>query len=234
MPEITHVLFDMDGILLETESVYSKVTLEILQRYGIMEFPWAVKAKMMGTKSIDAARILIADTNLPMSPEEYVTERDRLHSQLFPHCEILPGVLKLVKHLKLNKIPIAVATSSHKSAFLLKSQLKGELFELFDGHIICGDDPRVKRGKPYGDIFLEASKLINSPDPKKTLVFEDSPSGMMAGIAAGKNSPVTKGMNVIAIPDINLRLERDLLQDLAEILPSMEAFVPEKYGLPPY
>jgi HAD superfamily hydrolase (TIGR01509 family) len=183
---ISHVIFDMDGILIETESVYSKVTLEILKKFGISEFPWSVKSKMMGQKSIDAARILIAEMNLPMTPEEYVLERDKMHECHFPHCEYLPGVLRLVKHLKQHNIPIAVATSSHKAAFLLKSKFKTELFELFESNIICGDDPRVKRGKPSGDIFIEASKLIGAVDcPKNVLVFEDSPSGMLAGLDAG-------------------------------------------------
>lgn len=56
--KITHVIFDMDGTLLDTEPVYTIATQEILAKYG-KKFEWSLKSKMMGQRAIDAARILV-------------------------------------------------------------------------------------------------------------------------------------------------------------------------------
>ena len=120
-----------------------------------------------------------------------------------------------------------VATSSRRDAFSLKTQNNAHLFDLFDGNIICGDDAAVKQGKPAPDIFLAAAQKIGHEliDPSTCLVFEDSPSGVQAALNAK--------MNVIWIPDVNLTLDPILIQQCTEVLKSMKAFQPEKYGLPP-
>lgn len=180
---------------------------------------------MMGQNAHDASHILVNFFNLPITPEEFVRLGNLGHERLFPLCPLLPGVAELVKHLKACNIPIAIATSSHKAAFLLKIQNHKDFFDLFEGCIVCGDDPRVLKGKPNPDIFLEAGKLIDAL-PCTTLVFEDSPSGMMAGIAAK--------MHVIAIPDRELVLQEDVKGQVAQLMYSMADFKPESVGLPPF
>lgn len=135
-----------------------------------------------------------------------------------------------------------MATSSHRSAFNLKSSQNQALFSLFDV-IVCGDDAQVKRGKPFPDLFLHAFQQLNLKSrteaeegkginennqiiPEECLVFEDAPSGVLAGLNAG--------MNVIWVHDTNLSLDPDLKQRATAVMPNMEDFVPEKYGLPAY
>jgi pseudouridine-5'-monophosphatase len=173
-----------------------------------------------------AARILVQETGIPISPEEYLKERDEMHAALFPHCKPLPGVVKLVNHLHAHGIPIAVATSSHKDAYELKTCNNQDLFRLFGSNVICGDDARVKRGKPFPDIFLEAAKMLGQNRPEQCLVFEDSASGVMAGLAAD--------MKVVWIPDANNSSGEDLKPKCARVLSSMLEFEPESFGLPAY
>lgn len=124
---------------------------------------------------------------------------------------------------------MAVATSSHKSAFCLKSSRNAELFDMFEGKIICGDSPSVAHGKPAPDIFLAAAKELlghDLKDPSNCLVFEDAPSGVKAGLAAG--------MQVCWIPDRNLTMDEELKAKAHCIIYSMEDFDPVQFGLPPY
>ncbi|ORY41891.1 HAD-like protein [Rhizoclosmatium globosum] len=216
---VTHVLFDMDGLLLDTERVYSEVTNAILARFG-KTFDWSVKSRMMGAKERDAANILI---------EAYGTQ---CYARIkVPRLQTLPGVLRLIKHLKESNVPICVATSSHRKAFELKSSKNGELFGLFDGNITCGDDAQIKKGKPAPDIFLAGAKSLGfnaatDQDYQKCLVFEDAPSGVLAGLNAG--------MQVVWIPDSQLELDPELVKRCAKVLKSMEDFDPAEFGLPSY
>ncbi|OQR91426.1 hypothetical protein THRCLA_09001 [Thraustotheca clavata] len=223
---VKYMLFDMDGLLLDTERVYSEVTNEILSRFG-KTFDWSVKSRMMGVKEYDAAKILIEAYDLDLTPEAYLIERNAMHATKFPFCKPLPGVLKLIKHLKKHNIPICVATSSHRKAFELKSSRNQELFSLFDGNIVCGDDPHIKLGKPHPDLFLHAASTLNMPltdmDNSSALVFEDAPSGVQAGLNAK--------MQVVWIPDANLQQDPLLASQCAQVLTSMEHFDPSLFGL---
>ncbi|KAJ3269187.1 Pseudouridine-5'-phosphatase [Terramyces sp. JEL0728] len=205
MGKATHVLFDMDGLLLDTEAVYTQ---------------------MMGRKELDSAILLVETTGIPLSPEEYLVERKKGHEKLFPHCKPLPGVLKLVRHLKKHQIPIIVATSSHMDSFLIKSQNNKELFDLFDERIIVGDDPRVHKGKPSPDIFLVAADELRATDHGSCLVFEDSEPGVNAGLNAG--------MQVVWVPDERFEITDEQRQKCAKVITSLEHFKPEEFGLPAY
>ncbi len=163
-----------------------------------------------------------------MTIDEYLKERNEGHQRRFPLCRPLPGVMKLITHLKAHNIPIAVATSSHRKAFILKSSQNQDLFSLFD-HIVCGDDPAIKNGKPSPDLFIEAASRLGVADPEmycKCLVFEDAPSGVLAGLNAN--------MHVAWIHDTNLTLDEELKRRAALVAHSMELFDPVLFGLPPY
>ena len=89
----------------------------------------------------------------------------------------------MLRYLHANNIPIALATSSHKRHFDLKTLNHGDLFTLFD-HITTGE--AVTYGKPSPDIFLHSAQRWEPPaDPARCLVFEDAPSGVAAAKAAG-------------------------------------------------
>merc|ERR1712087_213084 len=112
----------MDGLLLDTETAYTVAQQEILDRFG-KTFTWELKAKMMGQKALDAAQILLDDLGLQgkITPEEFVAEREKRLDILFADSKLLPGVDKLVRHLHSHQVPMAVATSSHRRHFDLKT-----------------------------------------------------------------------------------------------------------------
>ncbi|RKO98802.1 hypothetical protein CXG81DRAFT_30372 [Caulochytrium protostelioides] len=213
-PNVTHVLFDMDGTLLDTERLYTVVSERILAAYG-KEFTFEMKAAMMGTNSQDAATILIAKSGIPITPEEYIARAAEIQLELFPSARPLPGVERLVKHLLKHKIPMC--TSENRA-----------LFDLFGPNVTCGDDPEVKAGKPAPDMFLVAAKRLGADlkRPESCLVFEDSYAGVLSGLNAG--------MQVVWIPDERLKLDQEVVKQVSQVMYSMEEFRPELYGMPPY
>ncbi|WVZ10103.1 hypothetical protein V8G54_014633, partial [Vigna mungo] len=223
---ITHVVFDMDGLLLDTEKFYTEVQEMILARYN-KTFDWTLKAKMMGKKAIESARIFVEETGISnsLSAEQFLTEREDMLQSLFPTSELMPGASRLVKHLHAKGVPIAVATGSHRRHFELKTQRHREIFSLMH-HIVLGDDPEVKQGKPSPDGFLAAAKRFEGGpvDPCNVLVFEDAPSGVLAA----KNA----GMSVVMVPDP--RLDKSFHDAADQVLNSLLDFNPSEWALPPF
>lgn len=186
LAQITHVLFDMDGLLLDTEVLYSKATQKILDPLGL-KFTPDVKAKMMGKKSLEANQIMIEHFGHKakgLDPQKCVEDLAVILNDLFPNCDLMPGVLRLLLHFKRHRVPMAVATSSNKRHFELKVTKHRQLFEQVFDHIITGDD--VEKSKPDPEIFLKAAeKFENAPqDMGKVLVFEDAHLGVEAANAA--------------------------------------------------
>ncbi|XP_074269209.1 (DL)-glycerol-3-phosphatase 2 [Silene latifolia] len=225
-PSITHVIFDMDGLLLDTEKFYTEVQEMILARYN-KTFDWPLKAKMMGRKALEAAKIFVEETGISdsLSPEDFLVEREAMLQNLFPTSELMPGASRLIKHLHAHGVPICIATGSHKRHFLLKTQNHTELISLMN-HVVLGDDPEVKQGKPAPDGFLAAARRFEGGpvDPKKCLVFEDAPTGAQAG----KNA----GMSVVMVPDP--RLDSSFHEIADQVLKSLMDFNPAEWGLPPF
>jgi len=75
MGVITHVLFDMDGLILDTEPLYTEATVKVASKYGSkVEFSWDLKVKQMGLPRMDLANLIVTEMNLPITPEQYVEE----------------------------------------------------------------------------------------------------------------------------------------------------------------
>ena len=153
---ITHVVYDMDGLLLDTERFYTQVTQTIVGRYG-HTFDWSLKSRMIGKKAIDSARILVETLKLPIAPEEYLHEREAYLDVLFPTVEPMPGAMRLTTHLARHGIPQAVATSSRRRDFELKVSRHGEWFACFQSIRVAAE--RVPHQRE-----IEATALLRLPN----------------------------------------------------------------------
>lgn len=176
---ITHVLFDMDGVLLDTEPLYTLAYDQILAPYGA-RLDWETKSTMMGRPATDSAALLIDKFNLPLEPAELLAVREPVLDKLFRDAPAMPGAPEFVAGLKQRGVRLAVATSSYRALFELKTA-KHPWFSLFDV-VVCGDDPELERPKPAPDIFLLAAQRLGV-EAQNSVIFEDSPAGVQAAVA---------------------------------------------------
>jgi len=215
---VSHAIYDLDGVLLDTEPLYTRVTQEIVGRYG-KTFDWSIKQHMIGRPSIESARYLVSALELPIQPEEYLElRRDRLNA-LFLTTPAKPGAERFSRAVEARGVRQAIATSSERAVFEYKRTSHERWFSVFSA-VVTGDDPRVGEGKPAPDIFLIAAGDIRA-DPGECVVFEDSPAGVEAARAAG--------MQVVALPDPELERERFSGADL--IVDSFDDLDPADLGL---
>lgn len=194
----------MDGLLLDSEDIYTLCTNIILAAHNKPNLPWSIKAQLQGRPGPAAGAIFHDWAQLPLSSEEYYAQLTALQAKHFPSTKPLPGVEKLLADLastsnnadKDKKVHIALATSSHEANFKLKTAHLTDLFTVFEKERrVLGDDVRIPkgRGKPAPDIYLLALRMINESlsagekpvTAEECLVFEDSVLGVEAGRRAG-------------------------------------------------
>ncbi|KAK7576609.1 hypothetical protein V9T40_012895 [Parthenolecanium corni] len=221
---VQYVIFDMDGLLLNTEEIYNDTFRGILAKYG-KTYTNDMKIKVMGTIPKDTYSTFIREYQLSVTLEAFTEQVSSYLLSNMEKAELMPGAERLVTHLKKHNIPIAVATSSGKQAFDVKTKRHKSVFDLFDHIVVGSSDPEVKNGKPAPDIFLIcASRFPDKPSPDKCLVFEDAPNGVQGAVAAG--------MQVVMVPEPIIPEEKRKLA--TKVIPSLLDFKPEEFGLPKF
>jgi pseudouridine-5'-monophosphatase len=166
------------------------VTNDIVAQYGKV-FDWSIKSDLMGRPPFESAELLIEKLQLPITAAQYLEQRQPRLERLLETSSAMAGSEAFTRELHRRGIPMAVATSTEQALFRIKTRKYGAWFSIF-GAVICGDHPRVARGKPAPDIFLVAAEALGAL-PQECVVIEDAPNGVAAAIAAG--------MRVVGYPD---------------------------------
>ena len=147
----------------------------------------------------------------PLAPsvEEMRTRWESLLNAMCGSVRACPGAAELVERLHRSGMPLAIATSSRRASVERKRAAgHGGMFGRM-GHVLCGDDDGVGRGKPAPDVYLEAARRLGVA-PEECLVFEDALAGVRAGAAAG--------CRVVAVPDARMGREEFLAAGADEVL----------------
>lgn len=173
--KIEAVIFDLDGTLVDSEPVYLEADKQVFSKYGInvdMNF----KKKYVGL----ASRIMLEELrnlyNLSESVDELVAQKNACYLKLAKTKTIVFAEMrKLVKLLKENSYPLAVASGSSKEVIDATLEIAG-LRQYFD---VTLSSTQVSSGKPAPDVFLAAAKMLKV-SPEKCLVVEDSRYGVEA------------------------------------------------------
>lgn len=186
------LIFDFDGLILDTETPEADVWADIYAEYGY-EFPlneWTQIVGGYGASNFDAAEHLSLLSQGRLDPAS-MRVRHRLGSDALTKTRpILPGVLEYIHDAKRLGLKLAIASSSPHSWVDGHTQRLG-IFHYFD-KVVCRDDVGAGRTKPHPDLFLEA---LNQLQVRKNeaVIFEDSPNGVLAANRAG--------IFVVAVPN---------------------------------
>jgi HAD superfamily hydrolase (TIGR01509 family) len=174
------VVFDMDGLMFNTEDVYTLVGAELLRRRGF-EFTSELKDAMMGLPPRPSFEAMIRHHGLKETWEELATESNAVFLEfLTGRLTMLPGLPEVLDALERAAIPKAIATSSCR-ALTAACLAPFDLARRFQ-FILTAED--IVRGKPDPEIYLKAAARFGVP-PGEMLVLEDSQNGCRAAAAAG-------------------------------------------------
>lgn len=210
--EMKGAIFDMDGLLFDTENIYQETWNELAAENGVTLGADFV-GDICGTSGAHMCRVIekhygVADGSIIM--EECMK---RVRQKLKVYVPKKPGAERIVKAFHDKGMRLAVASSSYPEQIESNLKLAG-MREYFDA-VVSGKE--VEHGKPAPDIFLLAAERIGCT-PETCYVFEDSENGIHAGKAAG--------CTAIMIPDVLAPSEE--IKEIADgIYESLEAFTVE-------
>jgi pseudouridine 5'-phosphatase len=174
------VVFDLDGLIVNSEDVYERVDMEVLRRRG-QAFAPALREQMMGRPAAESVRIMIEHHDLNETIGELDAERTVLFDQMIiESVGTMPGFTMLLDAIDEAGFPAAIATSGTR-AYASKVLARLGIAPRFR-FVLTAED--IQYGKPAPDVYqLAARKLELSPG--QTMVLEDSGNGCQAGVAAG-------------------------------------------------
>jgi HAD superfamily hydrolase (TIGR01509 family) len=211
---IEAVVFDLDGVLLDTEELWDEARRQVAEERGGHWRDDAQRA-MMGMSSREWSQYMHDVIGVPDPPEqinaEVVRRLEALYRERLP---LIPGALEAVRRLG-ERWPLAIASSSNRPLI----DLFLELTETADLFKVSVSSEEVARGKPAPDVYLEAARRLGAP-PSNCAAVEDSENGIRSAAAAG--------MHVVAIPnaafppsDEALAQAEVVLGSLAELQPAL-------------
>lgn len=180
MGRIRAAIFDMDGLMVETESLYFQAESEVARHYG-KTFTREVMEKMMGHKAAESIRIMMETLGIEGPAEDIEALRDTLYTDLLlTGVEPMNGLFEFLRWLETHGFRKAVATSS-KSTF--KDIILNHL-QLRDRFEVVITAEEVSQGKPSPEIYQLALRRL-ALNPPQCIVLEDSVPGLKAAKGAG-------------------------------------------------
>ncbi len=211
-PVIDAVVFDLDGVLIDSEQVWDEVREQLARERGGRWHPRAQR-DMMGMSSQEWSRYMHEAIGLPESPEEINAEVVRRMLERYAEGPPwLPGALVAVRRMA-ERFPLGLASSSNRE--LIDAVLEaGGIAGLFQATV---SSEEVGRGKPAPDVYLEAARRLGV-DPRHAAAVEDSETGIRSAKEAG--------MHVVAIPNPHFPPPDDVLADADVVLDSATSLAP--------
>ncbi|MDT0490108.1 HAD family phosphatase [Streptomyces griseus] len=183
-----HVIFDLDGTLVDSEANYYEAGRRMLARYGVTDFSWEDHTRFIGIGTRETVTTLRAEYGIDAPVDELLAGKNELYLELAgTSTEVFGQMRVFVERLHADGVPMAVASGSSRAAIGAVLAVTG-----LDAYIpLYVSAEEVAHGKPEPDVFLETARRMGA-EPADCVVLEDAAPGAAAAHAAG--------MDCIAVP----------------------------------
>lgn len=204
-------LFDMDGVIVDTEPLHRKAYFEMFDHYGL-EVSQDLYNSFTGKSTLKVCQELVAYFNLSESPQSLIDRKRERFKYLFdndPDFDLIPGVLDLIKNYHQHGIKMVVASSASRNTInwvLARFNLK----QYFIGEVSGAE---LAASKPHPEIFELAAEIAGEPT-NNCIVIEDSTNGIQAAHAAGIYCVAYKSKNS---KNQDYSLAQKIIEDYKEI-----------------
>jgi HAD superfamily hydrolase (TIGR01509 family) len=209
---VAAVIFDLDGVLVDSEQVWDEVRRRFVRDRGGR---WHARAQrdMMGMSSTEWSRYLGEELGVPLAPQEISTEVARRVAERYRRAlPLLPGATEAVRRLAA-LWPLGLASSSNRPIIDLVLERAG----IGEEFAVTVSSEELERGKPAPDVYLEAASRLGV-EPGRAAAIEDSTNGLRAARGAG--------LGVIAIPNRAFPPADDALAEADAVLDSLDELTP--------
>jgi HAD superfamily hydrolase (TIGR01509 family) len=194
------VIFDCDGVLVDSEPLSVRVLVEALNRHGVDMAEEEAYRRFLGRSLATMKQIMDEEYGFHTGPEFLEAMRLDLYSRFKCELQPIPGIAETLDHLS---VPRCVASSSNPDRIRLSLSITG-LIDKLEPNIFSAT--MVKNGKPAPDLFLHAAAEMGF-DPKDCIVIEDSPAGIEAAQRAGMTAFAFTGGSHASVPGYRERIE---------------------------
>jgi HAD superfamily hydrolase (TIGR01509 family) len=211
---VAAVIFDLDGVLLDSEGVWNAARKQVAQEHG-GRWPPDARRTMMGMSSTEWSSYMHEELGVSLSPEEIsAAVVSRLEELYREHLPLLPGARETVTTFA-GLWTLGLASSANRPIIDLVLDLAG-LTKCFAATV---SSEEVAHGKPAPDVYLEAARRIGVA-PSGCVAVEDSANGIRSGVAAG--------MAVVAVPNREFPPSQDALALADDVVDSLLELTPER------
>lgn len=208
---IKAVIFDMDGLLIDSEPVWFRAKEDLLKEINY-KWTWEDQKNSMGVSTETWVNYVYNFADQKFTKEEVlhgITDRMKTYYKN-GEIDLMPGANEALQFAK-NNFKVGLASGSYKD--LLYGAVKSNNWESIFEEILSSDD--IERGKPQPDIYLEVMKRLGVL-PEECIVLEDSRDGIKAGVAAGAK--------VITVPSKDVPVPPEVLDSAYAVIDSLNDF----------
>ena len=210
MSMIKLVIFDVDGTLVDSESVYVKAAIKNMEVNGY-NIPMSVIMGIIGQNRVASRKLIESSQDESFDYDKYIKDYEKIRSEFIKNepLKLKKGALNILNYCKEHDIKMAIATSTYREK-QVKVLTNLGIIDYFD-YMVFGDE--IKNSKPAPDIYLKVYEHYNL-DKDEMIIYEDSNNGILSGYNAGIKVVYIK--DIVDVKEDTLALCYKQVKDLDE------------------